>query len=75
MTGAMESHAPDSNDEFNARDIFGAASEIGDPGKQAEFVRICCGGNAGLRREVEELLRSFLQAGDFMELHPQDEDQ
>jgi len=71
----MESDMSHNNEDLTARDIFGAALEIRDSAKQTEFIDICCGDDRELRRNVGNLLNSFLLAGDFMERRAEGIDQ
>jgi len=51
----------------NPEDIFHKAIEISDQAKRAEYLDKACTGNEKLRAEVEFLLKSYQQAGDFLE--------
>ncbi len=51
----------------NPEDIFNKAVEISDQAKRAEYLDKACAGNEKLRAEVEFLLESHQQAGDFLE--------
>ena len=53
--------------EKNPEVIFNKALEITDPDKQAAFLDHTCVGDEKLRAEVEFLLESHQQAGDFLE--------
>lgn len=48
------------------RDLFLIAVER-EPGDRGAFLDDACGGDAGLRDEVEALLQSHTEAGDFLE--------
>jgi eukaryotic-like serine/threonine-protein kinase len=48
------------------QDIFTAALQITDPDGRAAYLAQACGGDAGLRRRVEVLLRTHEGAGDFL---------
>lgn len=52
---------------MNERDIFLAAIEITDPARRAAYVEQACGSDAKLRAQVEELLKTHAQAGQFLE--------
>ena len=46
--------------------IFGRALEIDSPAERAAYLGQACGEDAGLRAEVDSLLRALDQAGNFM---------
>ena len=48
---------------LSERSIFEAAIEQGSPGERAAYLDRACGGNAGLRREVEALLEAHDRLG------------
>jgi len=48
------------------RSIFLTALDIDDSARRDEFVAAACGDDAGLRAQVEELLKAHLQSGGFM---------
>ncbi|HEX7448430.1 MAG TPA: tetratricopeptide repeat protein [Pirellulales bacterium] len=50
-----------------ANELFMQAREIASPDDQQEFLSGACNGDAGLRAEVEGLLRASHQAGSFLE--------
>jgi WD40 repeat protein/serine/threonine protein kinase len=52
---------------MKADEIFLAAVEKKAPGERAAFVDSACGGNAGLRAQVEGLLKSHEAVGSFLE--------
>jgi hypothetical protein len=52
---------------MNAEEIFNKAVELSDPTRQAEFLDKACAGDEKLRVEVDFLLKSHEQAGDFFE--------
>src|SRR5262245_18971323 len=47
--------------------IFGKALEIADSAERGGFLDAACQGNAGLRAEVDALLRALEPAGSFLE--------
>src|SRR5204863_9874749 len=47
--------------------IFETALEKPDPAERSAYLDAACGGDAALRRRVEELLRAHDQAGDYLE--------
>src|SRR5438876_11232715 len=49
------------------KEIFLAAVEKTSPEERAAYLRAACGGDAGLLRQVEALLRRHEQAGSFLE--------
>ncbi len=51
-----------------AKEIFGRAITI-DPNDRAQYLNEACSDDKDVRREVEELLRSFDDSNDFMEQH------
>src|SRR5581483_1879073 len=55
-----------SEEDHSLRAIFLAALEIDDPGNRAAHLDRACGGDAALRRQVEELLQAHAQAGGFL---------
>ncbi|MCI0334697.1 MAG: serine/threonine-protein kinase [Planctomycetes bacterium] len=59
----MGSGAADDND---AKTIFGKAQEFAAPAERAAYLAEACGGDAGLRGEVERLLAAAGEAGSFM---------
>src|SRR5262245_22029622 len=46
--------------------IFHAALEITDPAALSAYLDSACGGDAGLRRRIEELLEAHVQTAPFM---------
>ncbi len=54
--------------------LFSAAKEIGSEADRITFLDSACAGNASLRTQVEELLKSHDQLGDFLEIPPVDPD-
>lgn len=54
------------------KDIFLAAVDMAAPDERAAYLREACGGDAELRRQVDELLRRHEQAGSFLEPPPSD---
>ncbi|HYL06680.1 MAG TPA: TonB family protein [Thermoanaerobaculia bacterium] len=48
------------------QELFEAAADLR-PGQQAAYLAAACGGDDGLRQEVEALLRSDAEAGSFIE--------
>src|SRR5271170_2986414 len=46
--------------------IFNAALELKDPVERAVFLTQACDQNASLRQQVEDLLQSYAQAGNFL---------
>jgi serine/threonine protein kinase/Tfp pilus assembly protein PilF len=48
--------------------IFGEAIEIASPQERIEFLDRVCQGNEELRRQAEELVRNYFQAGRFLEV-------
>lgn len=52
---------------MNERDIFLAAIEIADPAQRDAFVEEACDADAGLRAQVQALLRNHAQASQFLE--------
>jgi len=52
----------------NLEEIFHKASEIAETAERAEYVEKACSGDLKLRAEVEFLLESDDDAGDFMEV-------
>jgi len=52
---------------MSEREIFLAALEKKDDAQRGAFLESACGGNPGLRRRIEELLREHTQVGDFLE--------
>ena len=50
-----------------ANELFLAARELRSPSERGEFLDRACGGDAGLRAEVEALLEAGDRAGDFLE--------
>lgn len=53
---------------MNERDIFLAAIEIADPAERASFLDQSCDGNAELRAQVEELLKTHEAMSQFLEI-------
>jgi serine/threonine protein kinase len=51
----------------NPEEIFHKAIEISDQAERAEYLDNACAGDEKLRAEVEFLLKSHEQAGDFLE--------
>src|SRR5207248_6799423 len=49
------------------RTIFLAALDIDDPSERAAYVDRACGADAGLRGQVENLLKAHGQSGEFMD--------
>jgi serine/threonine protein kinase/tetratricopeptide (TPR) repeat protein len=47
--------------------IFGQALELDSPADRARYIAAACGADAGLRREVESLLKALEGAGSFLE--------
>ncbi len=58
------------SEQQNVKSIFDEAAEIALPEDRAAFLERACGGDAGLRRKVDALLRAFDEAGSFMEASP-----
>src|SRR5258707_13963219 len=52
---------------MNEREIFVAALQKAAPGERAAFLDEACGGNVGLRQQVDTLLREHEQLGSFLE--------
>ncbi len=52
---------------MNERDIFLAAFEIADPVERAAYLDHACTGNAELRTQVEELLKTHAETSQFLE--------
>ena len=52
---------------MNERDVLLAAIEIDDPARRAAYVEQTCGSDAGLRAQVEELLKTHEQTSHFLE--------
>jgi hypothetical protein len=50
----------------SAESIFARASELSPGAAREQFLMEKCGADAGLREEVESLLRASDQAGDFL---------
>jgi eukaryotic-like serine/threonine-protein kinase len=53
---------------MNERDIFLTAIEIADPEQAASYVEQACGSDAGLRAQVEKLLKSHARSSQFLEV-------
>ncbi|MCI0332437.1 MAG: serine/threonine-protein kinase [Planctomycetes bacterium] len=51
----------------DVKSIYGRAAEIASPTERAAYLAEACGGDAGLRGEVERLLAAAGEAGSFME--------
>jgi serine/threonine protein kinase len=51
----------------NLKDIFTKALDFAAPGERDRYLAEACAGNAGLRAEVESLLRAIDKAGSFLE--------
>src|SRR6516162_7396911 len=49
--------------------LLGEAVEHGSPEEQAAFLDKACAGDAGRRARVEELLRAYEAAGNFLQGH------
>jgi eukaryotic-like serine/threonine-protein kinase len=47
--------------------IFEAARHLGDPGKQAAYLDLACGGDEQLRQRIERLLRAGIKARTFFQ--------
>src|SRR5438067_2045061 len=58
--------APAETPAMTERTIFLAALDIDDPAERAAYVARACGDDAGLRSQVEELLRAHQQPAGFM---------
>jgi serine/threonine protein kinase/tetratricopeptide (TPR) repeat protein len=56
--------------EHTPRRLFNQALELADPAQRAVFLYKACAGDAALRQRVEDLLRAYEQAGDFLEQPP-----
>ena len=54
--------------EMDAATILSEALQKSDEDSRARFLDVACGGNADLKREVEELLVAHQGAGDFLRL-------
>ena len=54
--------------ERNPEEIFNKAMELSDPKEQTKFLEKVCKGDEKLQAEVEFLLKSHEQAGDFLEI-------
>ena len=52
---------------MSERDLFISALERDDPAEQEAYLAEACGGDAGLLRRVERLLRLHADAGSFLE--------
>jgi serine/threonine protein kinase len=63
----VTSLAPMTNDSPNVKTIFGQALEIDSPERRSAYLDEACGGDGGLRADVESLLGALAQAGDFLE--------
>src|SRR4051794_15452372 len=59
-----------SPDPKRVEQVFAAALEAADPAARAELLDRECGGDAGLRRRVEELLAAHADAGSFLDGPP-----
>jgi tetratricopeptide (TPR) repeat protein len=59
--------SPSSSGASGAREIFDHALEIESADERTAYLLKACGGNPGLREEVETLLKAHDAAGDFME--------
>src|SRR5262245_54322704 len=51
---------------MNELELFSVALEMEGPDERSAYLERACGGDVGLRRRVETLLRSYAGAGDFM---------
>jgi tetratricopeptide (TPR) repeat protein len=58
--------ADNNNGATHPDEVFNAARRLDDPTARAAYLCRACGGNAGLRRQVEALLSAFEQAGSFL---------
>src|SRR5688572_20457355 len=47
--------------------IFNAAADISDPADRQAFLDQACGSDAGLRQQVDELLKHDAEAGSFID--------
>jgi hypothetical protein len=54
-------------DTSSTEDIFARALEFGSPTERQQFLEQACAGNAGLRGEIETLLRAHDEAGEFLD--------
>ena len=52
---------------MNERDIFLAAIEIANAAERLAYLDRACHGNAALRAEIDELLKNYAQASQFLE--------
>jgi len=60
--------------EQNPEELFYRALELKDPERRAAYLEEVCAGNAGLRAQVDALLKWDSQAGGFMDLPDRDPD-
>src|SRR5215831_16091087 len=59
------------NPEFHrVKELFLAALEKGCPAERDAYLGEACGGDAPLRRQVDTLLRTYEEAGSFLEVPP-----
>jgi hypothetical protein len=53
---------------MNELHVFATALEIASPVQRARYLDVACGHNQALRRRIDELLRSYEEAGNFMQI-------
>ena len=58
------------SDQHKLKSIFDEAAEIASPEDRDAYLERACGGDAGLRRNVDALLQAFDRAGSFLEASP-----
>ena len=60
-----------SNHDRNLDTLFQAAAEFESAEERSEYLERACGNDIELRRQVEQLLQSDQEAGDFLENPPE----
>src|SRR5690349_10360098 len=54
------------SDPARVEEVFFAALEKGNAAERAAYLDSACGGDTGLRRQVERMLRAHPRVGDFL---------
>jgi len=52
---------------MNELHVFATALEIASPAQRKRYLDVACGNNQALRRRIDDLLRSYEEAGNFMQ--------